>query len=196
MPGVDATSRSRISSNAAFGQELTFRLGFRYDEQNAADRTCDGEAAEEQEESVIVSGACHCGNISFELTWEPEPSEIPARACSCSFCAKHRGVWTSNPSGALRVSIADPRLVSRYVFGTRTAQFHVCARCGVVPLVTSSLDEHLYAVVNVNTFNNVEPSLLSPSPVSFEGESVESRLARRRRNWISNVQFVEPTVAN
>lgn len=156
----------------------------------------DGEAAEEQEESVVIAGACHCGNISFEFTWEPEPSEIPARACSCSFCAKHRGVWTSNPIGVLRVTIADPRLVSRYVFGTCTAQFHVCARCGVVPLVTSSLDEHIYAVVNVNTFNNVEPSLLSPSPVSFEGESVESRLARRRRNWISNVQFVEPTMAN
>ena len=145
---------------------------------------------------MLIAGACHCGNTSFELTWEPDPSEIPARACSCSFCAKHRGVWTSNASGVLRVAIADPSLVSRYVFGTCTAQFHVCARCGVVPLVTSSLDGQLYAVVNVNTFNNVAPSLLSPAPVSFEGESVESRLVRRQRNWISNVQFVVPTIAN
>jgi hypothetical protein len=56
-------------------------------------------------------------------------------------------------------------------------------------LVTSSLDGQLYAVVNVNTFNNVAPSLLRPAPVSFEGESVELRLARRRRNWIADVRF-------
>ncbi len=37
-------------------------------------------------------------------------------------------------------------------------------------LVTSLLDEHLYAVVNVNAFDNVAPSLLRPQPVSFEGE--------------------------
>jgi hypothetical protein len=58
-------------------------------------------------------------------------------------------------------------------------------------LVTSSLDENLYAVVNVNAFNNAEPSLLRPASVSFEGESVETRLARRRRNWIADVRFVE-----
>jgi hypothetical protein len=140
---------------------------------------------------MLIKGGCHCGNISFELTWEPEPFEIPARACSCSFCAKHCGVWTSNPGGSLRVTVAEPSLVSKYFFGTRTAQFHVCARCGVVPVVTSSLDEHIFAVVNVNAFNNVEASLLRSTPVSFEGESVELRLARRRRNWIADVQFVE-----
>jgi hypothetical protein len=44
---------------------------------------------------MLISGRCHCGNISFALDWQPEPSEIPARACTCSFCAKHGGVWTS-----------------------------------------------------------------------------------------------------
>ena len=139
---------------------------------------------------MLVQGGCHCGNISFELTWEPDPSEIPARACDCSFCSKHRGVWTSNPTGALSVRIEDESLLSRYTFGTRTAQFHVCARCGVAPLVTSTVDEHVYAVVNVNAFNNVAPSLLRPVPVSFDGESIELRLARRKRNWIADVEFV------
>src|SRR5438876_11604814 len=54
---------------------------------------------------MLVHGRCHCGNISFSLTWEPDPAEIPARACSCSFCLKHGGVWTSNPRGALEVVI-------------------------------------------------------------------------------------------
>jgi hypothetical protein len=144
---------------------------------------------------MVITGGCHCGNTSFELTWEPDPTEIPARACSCSFCTKHGGVWTSHPGAVLRVSISDPALVSSYLFGTRTARFHVCARCGVVPLVTSLLDERLYAVVNVNAFDNVAPSLLRPLPVSFEGEGVETRLARRRRHWIADVRFVERSAA-
>jgi hypothetical protein len=81
--------------------------------------------------SLLIHGKCHCGNISFSLAWEPDPAEIPARACGCSFCTKHGGVWTSNPNGALKVAVKDPSLVSRYAFGTRTAEFHTCTRCGV-----------------------------------------------------------------
>ena len=47
--------------------------------------------------AMIIRGGCHCGNIRFSLSWEPDPAEIPARACICSFCTKHGGVWTSNP---------------------------------------------------------------------------------------------------
>jgi hypothetical protein len=139
---------------------------------------------------MLIHGSCHCGNISFELAWDPDPAEIPARACGCSFCLKHGGVWTSNPRGSLRVNIRDPALVSRYSFGTETALFQVCSRCGVVPLVTSEIESHLYAVVNVNAFTDVEPSLLRRSPASFDGESVASRLARRTRNWIADVRNV------
>src|SRR5262252_7574769 len=86
---------------------------------------------------MFIRGTCHCGNIVFSLTWEPDPVEIPARACTCSFCTKHGGIWTSNPTGVLEVVVNDPTLVSKYEFGTQTAYFHVCARCGVVPVVTS-----------------------------------------------------------
>jgi hypothetical protein len=138
---------------------------------------------------MLVQGSCHCGNISFGLTWEPEPTEIPARVCGCSFCTKHGGVWTSNPSGALTVTVREPALVSKYSFGTSTAVFHICSHCGIVPFVTSEIDNRVYAVVSVNAFNNVPPSLLRRSAADFEGENVESRLARRRRGWIANVRF-------
>jgi hypothetical protein len=140
---------------------------------------------------MLIRGKCHCGNISFSLVWEPDPAEIPARACGCSFCTKHGGVWTSNPRGALEVAVKDPRLVSKYAFGTRTADFHVCVRCGIVPLVTSRIDERLYAVVSVNAFEGVDQSLLRRAPASFDGEGNDTRLARRKRNWIGNVKFVE-----
>ena len=134
-----------------------------------------------------IRGRCHCGNISFVLDWNPEPSEIPARACGCSFCVKHGGVWTSCPTGTLAVTLGDPTRVSTYEFGTHTAQFHVCATCGVPPVVTSRIDGRLYAVVNVNTFEDVASALLKRSPASFDREDEASRLARRARNWIGDV---------
>ena len=140
---------------------------------------------------MLIHGKCHCGNIAFALTWEPDPVEIPARACTCSFCVKHGGVWTSHPGGVLRVKVRDSKLVSRYAFGTETAEFQVCARCGVVPLVTSRIDDNLYAVVSVKAFEGVDPALLRAVSSNVEGEEREARLARRQRNWIARVEFVE-----
>ncbi len=138
-----------------------------------------------------ILGRCHCGNISFRLDWDPDPKEIPARACDCTFCMKHGGTWTSYPAGKLEVTIGDASRVSRYEFGTKTATFHVCARCGIVPVVTSDLDGRTYAGVSVKAFENVDPAMLKPGPVSFEGEGMDSRLARRKRNWIGDVRFTE-----
>ena len=117
------------------------------------------------------------------------PKEIPARACSCSFCTKHGGVWTSCPTGSLAVSVKSPTQVSVYSFGTKTAEFHVCSACGIVPVVTSTIEGKVYAVVSVNAFDNVQPELLRRGSVSFDGEGTGDRLARRQRNWISRVEF-------
>ena len=138
---------------------------------------------------MLIKGKCHCGNISFSLTWDPDPKEIQARVCDCTFCQKHGGVWTSNPHGALKVVVKDPSRLSKYAFATATAEFQICGRCGVVPVVTCTLDGHLYAVVNVNAFDNIDPSMVRRAPITFEGEELGSRLARRKRNWISNVTF-------
>ena len=140
---------------------------------------------------MLIKGKCHCGNIAFELEWAEDPAEIPARACGCSFCVKHGGVWTSNPKSRLAVAIRDASLVSKYAFGSRTATFHVCARCGAVPLVTSEIANHLYAVVNVNVLEDVNPSWLRRATADFENEDVKSRLARRERNWIADVRLSE-----
>ncbi len=137
-----------------------------------------------------IAGRCHCGNLSFTLDWTPEPDTIPARACTCSFCTRHGGVWTSCPSGSLVVRVADPALVHAYAFGTRTADFHVCSCCGVVPLVTSRIDGRLHTVVSVNAFEGVDTSLICRMPSHVDGESERERLARRRRNWIGDVTFV------
>jgi len=108
---------------------------------------------------MLINGKCHCGNIAFSLT------------------------------GALKVSVKEPALVSRYAFGTKSADFHICTRCGIVPVVTSRIDGRLYAVVSVNAFEGVDPSRLRRAPANFDGEGEDSRLARRKRNWIGNVEF-------
>lgn len=144
---------------------------------------------------MVIHGSCHCGNIRFELDWQPEPAEIPARACGCSFCVKHGGVWTSCATGRLRIDVRRRDRVLPYEFGTKTAQFHVCTDCGIVPVVTSLIEGRLYAVVSVNAFDDVEARLLKRSPASFDGENEGDRLARRQRNWIGNVTFDALTLA-
>jgi len=138
-----------------------------------------------------IHGSCHCGNVSFDLTWPEDAAAIAARRCGCTFCQKHGGVWTSNPAGTLNVRIREPRQASRYEFGTGTAEFVVCSRCGAVPLVTSRITDRLYAVVNVNTFDDVDPARITIAPASFDGEEVGDRLARRQRNWIPDVRMQE-----
>lgn len=139
---------------------------------------------------MLITGRCHCGNIAFTLRWSPEPERIPARACTCSFCRKHGGLWTSCPTGTLEVRVKDAAGVHRYAFGTRTAVFHVCGECGVVPVVTSEIGGRTYAVVSVRAFEDVDPALLQQAEVSFDGEGTDDRLARRQRNWIADVRFV------
>ena len=117
------------------------------------------------------------------LEWPSSVWPIPVRACGCSMCTKHRGVWTSHPEGRFHLQIADASKVSQYRFGTKTADFHICLTCGVMPIVTCLIEGTRYAVVNVNTFDDVDRSQLAEAPTDFEGETTESRLARRRKNW-------------
>ena len=141
-----------------------------------------------------IDGRCHCGNITFTFQ-RPETEEtIAVRACSCTFCSKHGGVYTSHPAGKLNAQLANPALLNIYTFGTGTADFYICTQCGVVPFVTSTIDGHLFAVVNVNSFENVAQTELSASVSNFDGESIEQRLARRQRTWIPQVSIEDKTV--
>jgi len=60
-----------------------------------------------------------------------------------------------------------------------------------VPVVTSTIDNNLYAVVNVNAFQAIDASLIKRAASDFESEEQGSRLARRKRNWIGRVEYVE-----
>jgi hypothetical protein len=103
---------------------------------------------------------------------------------------KHGARWTANAGAGLTIHCKDASLVEAYAFGTKTADFHVCKVCGVVACSTSRIERRLYAVVNVNTFDDFDASRLVIGDVNFDGEEEPARLARRAANWIGDVRFV------
>lgn len=143
-----------------------------------------------QGEFIKIDGSCHCCNIRFVLAWPAPVTEIAIRSCGCTFCVKHAGAWTSHPGAKLSVTIDDQNFVVKYQFGTKTADFYICSTCGVVPFVISELDSKIYAVVNVNVFENTDELSFSKTSTNFDGEDTGSRLDRRKRNWIPTVELM------
>ena len=93
------------------------------------------------------------------------------------------------PDGVLDIIISEAKSVSMYQFGSKTAEFHICTRCGVVPVVTSLIGGRVYAVVSVNAFEGIDRALIRSSTADFDGEAQGDRLSRRQRNWITNVEY-------
>jgi hypothetical protein len=138
--------------------------------------------------SYAYGGACHCRNIELRLESDRTPLELGLRADNCSFCVKHHAIFTSDPGGELAVTVRDPNFVTRYRFGTRTADFVLCRACGV--FAVAMMDEPPIAVVNVNVLDARADFLKNELTIgSFDGESVEERLARRKARWTPIVAF-------
>ena len=127
-------------------------------------------------------GSCHCGAVKITLRTPKTAKQLGARSCQCSFCKAHGASWTSDPSGSLEITIPSEK-VSRYTFGTGTAEFLVCATCGVVPAVTWKNGEKLLAVARVNCLAEAEQLLAHTKPIDFDGETTANRLERRARGW-------------
>jgi hypothetical protein len=130
---------------------------------------------------MILRGSCHCGNLSLVLETALAPAELPLRACQCSFCRMHGVRSISDPAGSLRFQVADPALLSRYRFGLATADFLVCARCGAYAGALMADGAQAFGIANANLF--AERFADAPQPVSYDGESPEERIARRRLRW-------------
>src|SRR5215813_7379146 len=89
---------------------------------------------------MVHAGGCHCGNIHVLLRLSKPPEDNPVRTCTCSFCRSHNPRMISDPAGLFEVSADDWSLVELYRFGTRTADFLTCRRCGVFIAAVSDLE--------------------------------------------------------
>lgn len=138
-------------------------------------------------QSVHLTGACHCRNISFDLVWPRKA--MKSRRCSCTFFRKHSASWSSDADCRLSINVANESRLSKYVFGTDTAEFFVCSLCGVVPVAVSEIDSQHFAVFNVETIDNLEGIEVSEMATNFDTEDTDGRLERRKRSWVNDVQF-------
>jgi hypothetical protein len=133
------------------------------------------------------AGGCHCGNIHVALRLSKPPEQNPVRTCTCSFCRSHDPRMISDPAGLLEISADDWSLVEFYRFGTRTADFVICHRCGVFIASISDLETAPCAVVNVNCLDDRASFTASATMHEFQGETLEARTSRRAANWMPAV---------
>lgn len=132
--------------------------------------------------SELISGQCHCGNVRFVVEW-PATVTLTGRECGCGFCRRHGSAWTSHPEALARVELNRPAQITRYRFGHETAEFYLCAVCGIAPFVTCDVEGTTRAVININTFESHDPLTIPRVATHFDDEAQDERLARRGRNW-------------
>lgn len=126
-----------------------------------------------------ISGACHCGNLSFELSTCSDVGDIRARACDCSFCRLHGARNWSDPEGSVTIRVADKQNLQKYRFGLRTADFYVCRVCGAYLGAVLSDDEGTWSTVNLR----LSKLSVKEDPVSYGNEATADRVQRRKRAW-------------
>ena len=127
------------------------------------------------------SGGCHCGNIRVRLRLTKAPAENPLRACACSFCRAHQTRTVADPGGLFEVEADDWSLVEPYRFGSRTADYLVCRRCGVYVGAVCETAAGARAVVNVNCLADRAQFTQAPSAPDYDGETTDARLGASRR---------------
>ena len=126
----------------------------------------------------VYEGACHCGAVSARFESAIAPAEMEVRADQCGFCRRHGAKTVSDPDGRLALAFREAA-VERYRFGTRSSDFIVCHTCGAY--VAAVIEG--YGVLNVVGADIPIFAERAARPVSYEDESADVRLARRRERW-------------
>lgn len=132
---------------------------------------------------MIHHGGCHCGNLRVRLRLTRFPGDVRLRACGCSFCRAHNTRTASDPNGAVDIWADDWSLVQLYQFGTGTAEFVICRKCGVYIGAIGETATGIRAVVNTTCLDDRALFAGEPAPTDHDGETTEERLARRAANW-------------
>jgi hypothetical protein len=127
--------------------------------------------------TITHRGGCHCG--ALRLTFETAAPLTP-RACQCGFCRRHGARTVADPAGRATLTWTLPPI--RYRFGLEVTDYLICARCGVYVGAETEVEGRRLATLNLNAFD--DPRLeLAATPVSYDGETADSRGARRLARW-------------
>jgi hypothetical protein len=128
-------------------------------------------------------GGCHCGNLRVRVRLTRPPADNPLRSCACSFCRGHATRTVSDPAGLFQVWAQDWALVEQYRFGSQTADYLVCRRCGIYIGAVCETAAGTRAVVNTNSLADRAAFTGEPARPDYDGEDTAARLARRAANW-------------
>ena len=133
--------------------------------------------------TMRLEGSCHCGRLRVSFTTEKPLTELPLRACQCSFCRRHWGLTTSDPAGEVVLTVAEIPAGGWYRFGTGMTQFWVCPACGVYVGGYVEANGQGRAVVNTRALDARDAFTQAPAAMDYGQETREGRLERRLRVW-------------
>ena len=135
-----------------------------------------------------ISGRCHCGNTTVQVTLTKNPEAYRPRACDCDFCCKHAAAYISDPDGSLVIRVADSEFVTRYRQGSGEAEMLLCGRCGVLIGALYADADHRFGVVNDRVLETAAFGL--PEVVSPKTLMATEKVERWRRLWFRDVEVV------
>jgi hypothetical protein len=101
---------------------------------------------------------CHCGTV--ELRVKLADGLNTARRCDCSFCRRRAAPAVTVNVGDLEVMRGADNL-TRYSFGTNTAQHHFCKTCGIYTHHQRRSNPNEYGV-NMGGIEGVNPAEFEP----------------------------------
>jgi hypothetical protein len=131
---------------------------------------------------VTYEGACHCGSVVVWFETSQAPDALQVRADGCGFCRRHGAKSVTDPEGWLEFRAA-PGALHRYRFAHRSADFLVCAECGVYVGAVTDIEGHTLGVLNVVGADIRAFAEREADRVDYEGETLEARNTRRKERW-------------
>jgi hypothetical protein len=129
-----------------------------------------------------LQGQCHCGAIQATLVASKTADALQIRACQCGFCTRHGAMTVSDPEGHATFVMREGQLQA-YQFATRTGTSLVCKTCGVYVGVMLKDGDDVWSVMNVRGLAVRELLHRIAEPVSYDNETAEQRIARRKSKW-------------
>jgi hypothetical protein len=128
-----------------------------------------------------LEGQCHCGAVRVALDGVAA-SDLPLRACQCGFCRRHGAVSTSHPDARI-IFAAAPDALTRYRFGQKLSDYLICATCGSYVGALTQTDIGPIAILNIRGVDLPGFEGREPQPMTYDGETAETRTARRKARW-------------
>jgi hypothetical protein len=126
---------------------------------------------------------CHCRNVEVRFETHKPATEIQPHSCQCTFCTRHRSRTVADRQGRATIRVRDETQLSRYQWGTRSAEFLVCRNCGGYAGAVMTSGARKYMVVNVNLVDDPSQFTQPAVPVNYDAETPEERRKRREAVW-------------